>query len=129
MAKIRNPRREVVASFTPLIQRWEGQGMPMLGSMFRILRWAYEHGMEGSLESLMDTWLVGAERLNSQTLGRAYLGTRATGPDTLPRTKATVERHRPKHDLLQGLVVPRKKTAAAIIKRRKLMVKKRKRHG
>lgn len=120
MAKLRNPRRDVVASFTPLIQEWEQRGMPMLGSMLRITRWAYQHGLEGSLESLMNTWFYSADALKRKTLGHAYETLAQSHPDSRPETPATIARHADKHRALRGLAAAPRST---------LKIKKGKRHA
>ena len=80
--------------------------MPMLGAMLRILRWAYQHGREGNLENLMDTWLWAAEAMERRTLGRAYQEDVTRHPDQLPRSPATVTRHAAKHRDLAAIRTP-----------------------
>ena len=93
-------RRQIDDDLFQLAQRWETKGMPMLGSMLRIVGFAYRRQLEGDLETLMETWLWCKEKMEARV---ALVNGRPIPPtDGRARTEETASRHQRKYELLAG---------------------------
>lgn len=102
-------RSAVYDDLTHLLLMYEAKGMPVLGAILRVVRWAYEHEMEGYLESLMDTWYWSADKFQT----RVALASPKPDPLPLPqhpnaavRTPQTEARHAQKYARMEGRVLP-----------------------